>query len=107
MDTGSTNPHWRDLPTKPYHFTLRDLKLICVGGHWDPSTSKLSVEGLTDVSETDGKAFLASDRAHAFPRVLRVFRLDEEIEGMEAFFALSDLEGEKVLFLYRRRDLGA
>jgi hypothetical protein len=108
MDIGNNKPHWRDLPQKPHVFTTgfpHKINVICVGDNWDPSTSKLSVEGLTDVSETDGKALLASDVAKGPLPILRVFRVDEEIDEMEAFFALSNLEGEKVLGLIRRRDL--
>jgi hypothetical protein len=108
MEPKKRRPHWRDLPQKPHRFTTlipHQINVICVGDHWDPSTNKLSVDGLIDVSDADGKAFLASDLAQVVPPVQRVFRVDEDVEGLEAFFLLAECEGEMVLGLARLRDL--
>ena len=109
MEPKKRRPHWRDLPQKPHRFTTlipHQINVICVGDHWNPSTGTLDVEGVTDISETDmGKAFLASDLGQVEPPVQRVYRVDEDVEGLESLFILYECEGEMALGLTRRRDL--
>lgn len=97
--------HWRDLARKRTSHPLK-IEVILVGNRWNPETKVLEIAGLTDFSETEeGKNFLRSDFAKAGDPVLRVFRVDEPVDGDEGFFLLQQYEGDLVLGLVRRHDL--
>lgn len=105
-------PHWSSLPTKAV-LAASGVRVRLprrtwrVGRHWNPKTGVLAVDGLTDVSNTEGQTFLATPVAQLEPPVLRLYLADEPHPwGGRWFFALlPDDDGELVLASMRERDL--
>lgn len=82
------------------HPVLLPLLTLRVGDHWNPTTGVLTVDGLTDVSDSEkGQAFLPTPVAQLESPVLRLFLADEPHPwGGKWFFVLvKDDDGETIL----------